>query len=457
LGFSNRYFFCDMKFAPYMFLSLFALTASANAYQKEHLEKLKETGSCVNCDLIGADLSDIHFGRSGFGHHVGADLRGADLSGANLRQVDLDDANLNKTTLISVAMIGDGWPDYTALIGDPIEASIILLIIKRHIDLVSYSKDALAQVHKRYGNDWRKTDLPDNVRRSIALAVKPAVTDLRGARLRRANLSEAILIGTDLRNADLTAADLSKAILIKANLSGTILTNTDLSDANLAYADLQGAVFEPPRDRLPDRFSIRKTQNLHTMTFSNNPDGLVELRNMFREAGRRDLERRITFAINKAQRKKAAVTENLFKYVFFELTCDYGMSPGRPLWILLGLIAVFTVPYMGAVHASRKEKWGVWRVWSEDRIHDRQDDKQPQRVKATGYYVPLWAIYFSLLSAFHIGWRDLNVGAWIARLHPQEFTLRATGWVKVVSGIQALISVYLIALWVLTYFGRPFE
>ena len=35
--------------------------------------------------------------------------------------------------------------------------------------------------------------------------------------------------------------------------------------------------------------------------------------------------------------------------------------------------------------------------------------------------------------------------------------LRAKGWVRVVSGVQSLISVYLIAMWVLTYFGRPFE
>ena len=39
-----------------------------------------------------------------------------------------------------------------------------------------------------------------------------------------------------------------------------------------------------------------------------------------------------------------------------------------------------------------------------------------------------------------------------------EITLkRATGWVRVVSGVQSLISIYLLALWALTQFGRPFE
>ncbi len=70
----------------------------------------------------------------------------------------------------------------------------------------------------------------------------------------------------------------------------------------------------------------------------------------------------------------------------------------------------------------------------------------------------LWvAFYFSLLSAFQIGWREFNVGSWISRLQPREYTLRATGWVRVVAGIQSLLSVYLLALSVLTYFGDPFE
>jgi hypothetical protein len=49
------------------------------------------------------------------------------------------------------------------------------------------------------------------------------------------------------------------------------------------------------------------------------------------------------------------------------------------------------------------------------------------------------------------------VGTWIARLQSREYTLRATGWVRTVSGIQSLLSVYCLALWVLTCFGRPFE
>jgi hypothetical protein len=42
-------------------------------------------------------------------------------------------------------------------------------------------------------------------------------------------------------------------------------------------------------------------------------------------------------------------------------------------------------------------------------------------------------------------------------MQPREYILRATGWVRFFSGLQSVVSVYLLALWALTYFGRPFE
>jgi hypothetical protein len=105
----------------------------------------------------------------------------------------------------------------------------------------------------------------------------------------------------------------------------------------------------------------------------------------------------------------------------------------------------------------------VFRVWPAERIELNgknvrvANDARVERLTAGIPAVFGWALYFSLLSAFHIGWRDLNVGTWITRIQPSEFALRGRGWVRVVSGAQSLISVYLVAIWVLTYFGRPFQ
>jgi hypothetical protein len=66
-------------------------------------------------------------------------------------------------------------------------------------------------------------------------------------------------------------------------------------------------------------------------------------------------------------------------------------------------------------------------------------------------------IYFSILTAFQIGYHDLNIGNWISRLQSRAYLLKPVGWVRTVAGLQALLSVYFLALWALTFFGDPFE
>jgi hypothetical protein len=152
------------------------------------------------------------------------------------------------------------------------------------------------------------------------------------------------------------------------------------------------------------------------------------------------------------------------------------MVPSRALGTLGVLILVFSLAYMGALLTARGRA-GIWVTWPTDRVYQEEGGKEATRVTYTFFFpqwqaraadrwwgvvlrgvsVPLIGLYFSLLSAFSLGWRELNVGTWIARVQPREYVLRATGWVRTVSGIQSLLSVYLLALWVLTYFGRPFE
>jgi hypothetical protein len=67
------------------------------------------------------------------------------------------------------------------------------------------------------------------------------VTNLRGADLAFANLTNAQMYMVDLKDANLSDADLSSAFLKDANLSGADLSSADLSDADLTRADLSHA------------------------------------------------------------------------------------------------------------------------------------------------------------------------------------------------------------------------
>ncbi len=64
---------------------------------------------------------------------------------------------------------------------------------------------------------------------------------------------------------------------------------------------------------------------------------------------------------------------------------------------------------------------------------------------------------FSPMTTFNNGFGDINFGRWLRLLAKREYDIKAVGWARTAAGFQSLISVYLIALWVLTYFGRPFE
>ena len=175
--------------------------------------------------------------------------------------------------------------------------------------------------------------------------------------------------------------------------------------------------------------------------------------------------------------------------VFFDIQSQYGMASFRPIGILLLGIFVFSVPYMVALRIKGTgHRSAIWRVWSPEHAQNPAPNSESnrdsaylrirpggtkewvktkknnqtgfaEREKLTGLNVTksaFFGLYFSLLSALSVGLWDLNVSNWVTRLQPHEYALRATGWVRTLSGIQSLASLYLLILWVLTYFARPF-
>jgi hypothetical protein len=67
------------------------------------------------------------------------------------------------------------------------------------------------------------------------------------------------------------------------------------------------------------------------------------------------------------------------------------------------------------------------------------------------------AAFFSLVNGFNIGFKDADIGRWIRLLPGREFEFRAVGWCRTFAGIQALFTLYLLAIWVLCLFGHPFD
>jgi hypothetical protein len=159
--------------------------------------------------------------------------------------------------------------------------------------------------------------------------------------------------------------------------------------------------------------------------------------------------------------------EGLFRISAFDITTAYGLHPTRALLLIVVLGGILTLVYMWPIHRAQKnpaEVSGIYQIFPADRIDKTSAEptleKEPKviRVQASNWWNAFWAAaYFSLLSAVNIGFEQFTPGDWIRRLQGRQYSLEAVGWVRIVAGAQALLSVFLLAMWVLTYFGRPFE
>lgn len=358
-----------------------------------------------------------------------ANLEKTDLSGANLREANLSNANLRKARLIATNLEG------TDLGSTDLEKANLNNVNLENAKLGGFAD--LTGSRLEYAN-LKKADLGDAVLEGVVLV-------------------RAYLGGANLRNANLKGADLGEANLEEANLE-----DTNLAEANLKKADLRGIIYEVKPKQLPKIVSLRNARNLEKMRFKDTPHALEDLRHNFKEVGYRQQERQITYALKQSEYDNAIKGGEWFEpfflnYLPFDLPVQYGLNPFRALKILSFLIIVFSIIYTLFLFAG-SEKHGIWQVWPKDSLEPTIDSEgpNPDRQLKCWRAIPC-AFYFSLLSAFHIGWREFSIGNWIAWLQLRPYTLQPVGWVRTFSGLQSLLSVYLLAIWFLTYFGRPFE
>ena len=375
-----------------------------------------------NADLSEADLSGVDLRRS--------KLSGADLRGAKLTCVNSSDQKHKCAILADVDLTGANLEMYSVYPGT-----------SGHGDLL--------------------------------------IADLSGALLHRAKLSGAKLSGADLENAKLNGADLSGAKLTCVdagdlgrkctNLRGADLSGAQVSRTKLDHVDLTGATYAPVSEP-PDPY-VAGIQGLATLNAPQGDEiGLVQLRKLFQDARLGDGEREVTFAIQRNVTRdqlsspagSLAWIAGIVRYIGFDWTTAYVLYPERALVLILLLGVVLTPIYMlfmlRPMHRNQ-----IVQVFPEDRVDIIADDfagEQEERKKvvtATNWWSALcWALYFSLLSAVNIGFEQFTRGDSIRRLQGRDYYLQAVGWVRTIAGAQALISVYLLAMWVLTQFGRPF-
>lgn len=355
-----------------------------------------------------------------------ANLSGADLSGAELNGADLGHAHLEGTNLSTANLKG------------------------ANLGFAQLDKANLGYAH------------------------------LEGASLVSAELPHALLSNTWLAGSDLTDADLREAGLYNSHFD----LSTDLQRTRLAYSEFE------PQD-MPDIVKMEGTDpDLRFLKFTYDRTALTKLRRAFRESGQRTQEMHVTYAIMKASEPTCVWPFKVGKsassprapleemsscavYVFdkaIDATFRYGSDPLRPLIVFLAITIVCAFGYAAIIETP--EKSAICRV----RVREYRDSSvrlesevKPRRIREQdpvrwfiAYLKRSWrvcntAFFFSLMSAFNLGIKDFDLGRWIRMLSRREFDLRPKGWARTISGIQSLVALMFLALFVYSVFGHPFS
>lgn len=336
-------------------------------------------------DLIGVKLNepdlraaDLHKADLTKAKLIGADLRRADLQEVKLISADLSKAKLHEANLRGANL-------YRA----NLKGAEIQGIKLEKANLLGTKIDASFAKNPKWQRVWKlinEKSLPQDL---SGVDLREAY--LRGAKLSGKDLSQADLHAADLnsaklRGAILSEADLSEADLIGADLSEANLNEADLKEADLSGANLDGVVFELKAGSLPNITAISSAENISKMRYLESPQALVELREAFKKAGLLAQERRITYAIKRSHRQALwgkgvwETLESLFNLIFFELTCRYGMKPGRPLIVMVMLVCFLAIPYT-IVLIWPPKKDGIWQIWFPDRVHQYRGSDDPVRLR----------------------------------------------------------------------------
>lgn len=400
-----------------------------------------------------------------------AKLRGLDLNSVDLRNAELRQADLSDTQL-----------EYANLSGADLSGAILTGSHLYHAKLnAARLENAFLSRADLVGADLTGAHLYKADLKDVHLFVADLTNaELVAAQVERGDLDSAKLHGVqlvdaNLKDANLTRADLTAGDLTNSNLTGAAIRDTDLRDTAMDGAHLDSALFEPEWN--PPARSIASAEGLEFLTFKDRPDALVQLRKQFFDGGFRVQERKVTYAVNRAEARLGAPAGRYIKRIAFDLTCQYGMSPTRPLVILTWVWFAMSLVYVTFMHLPGSS--GVYLVLKREFRDKEGGDKvgthkrqiclrtvaaKPASTKPWGLSRFLRretrlfraAMFFSLMSAFNLGFREIDFGRWLRMLQKREYDLKAVGWARTVSGSQSLVSVYLLALWILTYFGRPF-
>ena len=216
--------------------------------------------------------------------------------------------------------------------------------------------------------------------------------------------------------------------------------------------ELASSITQRP-DQLPVISSLRDVDGLTSLIALNGGEStLIEVREQLKKGGFERPAQEVNYALNTGVEGNEFRGGRLLNKILLGIPFAYGLKPERTVLIGLLLIPVFAGYYLLAIYRG-DEQGGIWVLRNASNQWPKRV-MQPVLLHRRNCKPVLAVFWFSILSAFRIGWHDFNVGDWIARLQRRNYRLEAEGWTRTASGVQSLISVYLLALAIASYISR---
>ena len=280
-------------------------------------------------------------------------------------------------------------------------------------------------------------------------------SNLYEMKISQSEVKEAEFQFSNMKNVDLAGSDLRGARFSYSNLSGVDLTGLDLSDTEFYRTDLRSVIFEP--DIQPKPHNIAYSIRLDRLKYKKNPTPLLTLRKSLEDAG----FRRSAKQVNASLRRSDAT---LIDTIFLDLTCAYGTNLASPLLIIIIVMLIFAKIY--SVALLREGRAGIYIIVSPKTTMNRNINHTHFRKLTSKSLlscnrkprnrVDKIALLFSIQSAFKIGYGGFSPYEWLRMLYSRDFVMKAMGWPRILSGVQSLVSIYMIIIVFLSLFGGHF-
>lgn len=273
---------------------------------------------------------------------------------------------------------------------------------------------------------------------------------IRNATLWRADLTGAMLVDAQLTGSELDDVNFSNANLQDARLNRTRLVLADFNNANLRRADFNGALLYQVRlknarlnaaDFTDSRFDIAELPEIGALTGLRGLDSLKfhpqtqraaahaldRLRQTYRNAGLNAAADQITYSIWNFYNARDDLRSRINR-ILFKSTCEYGLEPAKPLILALIAFPVFALVYF------------IISPPSADSFTTRCTH----------------SIILSLQSGLNIGIGNTKLYRIIQLMQPNPKPLECNNYLRIVTGLQNILSAYLIILWIALIVAHPF-